>query len=89
MRKLWSEERVTYEGEFYRTRTATIYDRPAGGVPIYVAAGGPQMARYAGRVGDGFICTSGKGDELYRDSPARRSTRGPGRPGATRRRWSG
>ena len=31
----------------------------------YVAAGGPQMAKYAGRVGDGFICTSGKGMDLY------------------------
>jgi coenzyme F420-dependent glucose-6-phosphate dehydrogenase len=36
-------------------------------VPIYVAAGGPVMAKYAGRVGDGFICTSGKGMELYTD----------------------
>ena len=34
-------------------------------MPIYVAAGGPQVARYAGRAGDGFICTSGKGMELY------------------------
>jgi coenzyme F420-dependent glucose-6-phosphate dehydrogenase len=34
-------------------------------VPIYVAAGGPQVARYAGRAGDGVICTSGKGMELY------------------------
>src|SRR5690606_8867739 len=34
----------------------------------YVAAGGPTMARYAGRAGDGFICTSGKGMELYTDS---------------------
>jgi coenzyme F420-dependent glucose-6-phosphate dehydrogenase len=25
------------------------------------------VARYAGRVGDGFICTSGKGAELYKD----------------------
>ena len=25
------------------------------------------MARYAGRSGDGFICTSGKGRELYED----------------------
>jgi coenzyme F420-dependent glucose-6-phosphate dehydrogenase len=25
------------------------------------------VARYAGRSGDGFICTSGKGPELYRD----------------------
>ena len=25
------------------------------------------MAKYAGRAGDGFICTSGKGEELYKD----------------------
>ena len=30
-----------------------------------MAAGGPLVARYAGRVGDGFICTSGKGMDLY------------------------
>lgn len=65
MRLLWSEERVTFEGDFYRTSDATVYDRPDGGVPIYVAAGGPLVAKYAGRAGDGFICTSGKGPELY------------------------
>jgi coenzyme F420-dependent glucose-6-phosphate dehydrogenase len=67
MRKLWSEERVTYTGTYYKTQNATVYDRPAGGIPLLIAAGGPQMAKYAGRVGDGFICTSGKGAELYRD----------------------
>jgi coenzyme F420-dependent glucose-6-phosphate dehydrogenase len=67
MRKLWSEDRVSYTGTYYKTENATIYDRPQGGVPLLVAAGGPQMAKYAGRVGDGFICTSGKGEELYRD----------------------
>ncbi|HQZ10621.1 LLM class flavin-dependent oxidoreductase, partial [Ornithinibacter sp.] len=36
-------------------------------VPVYVAAGGPMVARYAGRVAQGFICTSGKGRELYAD----------------------
>lgn len=36
-------------------------------MPVYVAAGGPVVAKYAGRAGDGFICTSGKGEELYRD----------------------
>jgi coenzyme F420-dependent glucose-6-phosphate dehydrogenase len=25
------------------------------------------VAKYAGRAGDGFICTSGKGEELYKD----------------------
>jgi coenzyme F420-dependent glucose-6-phosphate dehydrogenase len=67
IRRLWTEERVTFEGEFYRTQDATVYDRPDEPVPVYVAAGGPLVARYAGRSGDGFICTSGKGPELYAD----------------------
>jgi coenzyme F420-dependent glucose-6-phosphate dehydrogenase len=65
IRELWSHERVTFEGDYYRTENATVYDRPETLVPIYVAAGGPQVARYAGRQADGFICTSGKGMELY------------------------
>ena len=67
IRALWTQERVSFEGEYYRTTDATIYDRPEVPVPIYVAAGGPLVARYAGRAADGFICTSGKGAELYRD----------------------
>ena len=67
IRRLWSEDRVTFEGEFYKTQNATIYDRPDKPVPIYLAAGGPLNAKYAGRAGDGFICTSGKGAELYVD----------------------
>jgi coenzyme F420-dependent glucose-6-phosphate dehydrogenase len=67
MRELWTNERVTFEGDYYRTTDATVYDRPEAPVPVYVAAGGPLVARYAGRSGDGFICTSGKGEELYRD----------------------
>jgi coenzyme F420-dependent glucose-6-phosphate dehydrogenase len=67
MRELWAGERVTFEGDFYRTVDATVYDRPEQPVPVYVAAGGPVVARYAGRAGDGFICTSGKGMELYTD----------------------
>lgn len=68
MRRLWVEERVTYEGEYYQTDRATIYDRPPQPVPIYIAASGPTAARLAGRVGDGFICTSGKAPELYRET---------------------
>jgi len=67
MRQLWSEDRVSHSGTYYKTSLATIYDRPEGGIPLLIAAGGPQMAKYAGRAGDGFICTSGKGAELYRD----------------------
>jgi len=68
MRQLWTEDRVTFEGEYYQTKNATIYDRPDEPVPIYVAAAGPTASRFAGRVGDGFICTSGKAPELYRDT---------------------
>jgi coenzyme F420-dependent glucose-6-phosphate dehydrogenase len=65
IRLLWTEERVDFEGEYYRSAKATIYDRPEEPVPIYVAASGPLAAKLAGRVGDGFICTSGKDPALY------------------------
>lgn len=65
IRALWSEEDVSFQGDYYTTVGATIYDRPEQSVPVYVAAGGPVVARYAGRTGDGFICTSGKGMDLY------------------------
>ena len=65
MRELWTAGRCHFEGEYYTTVDAFIYDRPEQPVPVYVAAGGPLVAKYAGRAGDGFICTSGKGMELY------------------------
>ncbi|HET9073794.1 MAG TPA: glucose-6-phosphate dehydrogenase (coenzyme-F420) [Solirubrobacteraceae bacterium] len=65
IRELWNGERVDFEGSYYRTEKATIYDKPEQAVPIYVAAGGPKAAHLAGEIGDGFICTSGKGEELY------------------------
>src|SRR6186997_2666921 len=67
MRELWLGDRVDFDGEYYKTKGASIYDVPEGGIPVYIAAGGPQVAKYAGRAGDGFICTSGKGMELYAD----------------------
>jgi coenzyme F420-dependent glucose-6-phosphate dehydrogenase len=68
IRQLWNEDRVTFEGEFYKTESATIYDKPEGHLPIYIAGAGPMIAKYAGRVADGFICTSGKAWELYRET---------------------
>jgi coenzyme F420-dependent glucose-6-phosphate dehydrogenase len=65
IRKLWTEERVDFEGEYYKVSQATIYDRPEQPVPIYIAASGPLAASMAGRLGDGFICTSGKREDLY------------------------
>jgi coenzyme F420-dependent glucose-6-phosphate dehydrogenase len=66
-RKLWSEQRVSFSGDYYKTDRATIYERPESPIPIYVAASGPKSARMAGRIADGFICTSGKKPELYQE----------------------
>ena len=68
IRTLWRGERVSFEGEYYKTEKATIYDRPDAEIPIYVAAAGALVAKYAGRTGDGFICTSGKKRELYTET---------------------
>ncbi|WP_380165212.1 glucose-6-phosphate dehydrogenase (coenzyme-F420) [Jannaschia sp. R86511] len=80
---LWAGERVTFEGTHYRTDAATIYDRPDEPVPLYVAASGPAATRLAGRLGDGFITTSGKGRELYTDTLLPALAEGAGKAGRT------
>jgi len=68
IRQLWTEDRVTFEGTYYRTEVATIYDKPEQPVPIYIGASGPAATRLAGRIADGFITTSGKGHDLYTET---------------------
>jgi coenzyme F420-dependent glucose-6-phosphate dehydrogenase len=67
IRRLWTEDRVDFDGEYYKADRATVYDRPDEPPPIYVAASGPLAAKLAGRAGDGFICTSGKDPALYEE----------------------
>ena len=68
IRQLWAEERVSFRGEYYRTENATLYDRPKTPPSIYVAGAGPLISKFAGAKADGFICTSGKAPELYKDT---------------------
>jgi coenzyme F420-dependent glucose-6-phosphate dehydrogenase len=68
IRELWAGERVSFQGEYYRTDKATIYDRPDIPVPIWLAGSGPAATRFAGRQGDGYITTSGKDPALYTDT---------------------
>ena len=81
IQKLWAEDRVTYEGQFYRTENATIYDKPETPVPIYIGASGPAATRLAGRIADGFITTSGKGHGLYTDTLLPAVAEGAGKAG--------
>jgi coenzyme F420-dependent glucose-6-phosphate dehydrogenase len=68
IKQMWTEQRVNFDGEYYRTVNATIYDIPEHPVPLFLAGSGPAATRYAGRVGDGYITTSGKGEELYTET---------------------
>jgi F420-dependent hydroxymycolic acid dehydrogenase len=58
-RRLWTEEWVTFKGEFYTLDEAKLYDKPNNPVPIYVAASGPKTARLGGELGDGLISVGG------------------------------
>lgn len=81
IRTLWAQDRVDFDGIFYRTDKATIYDKPKTPVPLYVGASGPAATRLAGRVADGFITTSGKKDELYRETLLPALAEGAGKAG--------
>ena len=83
IRLLWSSERVNFDGEFYKTVSATIYDRPDQPVPIYIGASGPLATRYAGQEGDGYITTSGKAPTLYTDTLIPAVSEGVKRSGRT------
>ena len=39
IKRLWSEERVSFQGQYYKTEKATIYDRPVEPVPIHCGFG--------------------------------------------------
>jgi coenzyme F420-dependent glucose-6-phosphate dehydrogenase len=79
--KLWTEDRVSFEGQFYRTESATIYDKPKHKVPIWVAASGPLAAAMAGYLAEGFICTSGKAPALYSETLVPKVEEGAARAG--------
>jgi G6PDH family F420-dependent oxidoreductase len=55
IRRLWTGERVDFQGEYYRVEGARLYDTPSEPPPLYIAASGPRTAGLAGREGDGWI----------------------------------
>jgi G6PDH family F420-dependent oxidoreductase len=56
MRRLLDGEKLTYDGDYYRTDRAKLYSPPIQAhLPILMAAGGPKSAQLAGRLSDGVI----------------------------------
>jgi probable F420-dependent oxidoreductase len=56
MRRLWSEESVTFEGRHFRYREASIAPRPVQQpLPLWIGGHGPAAVRRTARVGTGWL----------------------------------
>lgn len=55
IRRLFREEFVTFEGEFWSVEDANLYTGPDEPPPVYVASDGLTAARMAGDLGDGYL----------------------------------
>jgi coenzyme F420-dependent glucose-6-phosphate dehydrogenase len=64
IRKLWGEDFVSYNGEYYSLTAANLYMKAQ--IPIYLAAFGPKMGKIAGAMGDGLI-TSVRPFQYFKD----------------------
>lgn len=73
---------VDFQGEYYRTDRARLYSPPLGRVPIWMAAGGPKSARFAGQHADALITSVKDPDEALRRviGPYREAARTRGAP---------
>jgi G6PDH family F420-dependent oxidoreductase len=58
IRELWRGEETSFRGDFYTAENARLYTLPETPPEIVVAAGKPDAARLAGRLGDGFCSTA-------------------------------
>jgi G6PDH family F420-dependent oxidoreductase len=57
IRELWQGELTTHRGAHYTVENARLYTLPEEPPDIVVAAGGPEAAELAGRIGDGLVST--------------------------------
>jgi probable F420-dependent oxidoreductase len=66
MRRLWSEETVTFEGKFFSVRDVTVMPRPyqKNGPPIWIGGRSPAAMRRVGRLGDGWLVSSASPAEV-------------------------
>jgi len=68
MRKLWEEgargKYASHYGDYYTVENARIYDVPDEPIPVVLAAKGPEAAKLAGELCDGFINTSADAETI-------------------------
>jgi len=54
LRRLWTEDRVTFRGRHFTLEEVTVYPKPFRPVPIFVGGRSEAALRRAGRLGDGY-----------------------------------
>lgn len=66
MRRLWEEDNVTHEGEFYTCHDVSVTPKPAfkPSPPVWIGGRSHAAARRAGRVGDGWFVSSATPEEI-------------------------
>jgi len=65
MRKLWTEQTVTYHGMYHRVTGAGLAPLPIQRpIPVWFGAASPRACRRAGRLGDGWFPMVGPGPKL-------------------------
>ena len=66
---------LSFNGEFYQTKSAKLYSPPMHHIPTYLAAGGPQTATLAGEMCDGVIVSVKEVDTIIKQviEPARKA----------------
>lgn len=63
-RRLFEEEFVDFDGQFWTLDGANLYTAPDEAPPVHVAAGGPTSARMAGDLGDGLVMANADLDHV-------------------------
>jgi G6PDH family F420-dependent oxidoreductase len=58
MRELWRGELTNHRGTHYTVENARLYTLPEDPIEVQVAAGGPEAAELAARIGGGIVSTS-------------------------------
>jgi G6PDH family F420-dependent oxidoreductase len=64
IKKLWSEQWVTFKGKYYWVKDSNLYTKPKESIPLYISGNGPLSAILAGEEGDGFVTAGMNADKI-------------------------
>lgn len=82
MHALLSNEKASFQGDYYQIENVKLYSPPVHSIPIFLAAGGPKSATLAANLADGVIVSVKKPSETETNvlEPARKEADKQQRP---------